>query len=312
MAMINNSTEEHEYIRGENMNKNKIGAGILLIGYIIFLVLYLQEVISELIFLFLLLVSLIVTGGILIVCRKKQIPNLKVLFSALLIMLILFCYELPLFLFAFLSPSHIAYAYRDPTEVVEGTSIYSLSVAAFELHDIKSKKKVEDLLVKQNVDVLSVMEIDNQIVYRNKNEQILRWLHLLKTAKKQSEENVLKYLGSEEEWIRNHFKDEQQSGDSAGLILAVTGLLLRGEFENNVPIAVTGAINAKGEVLGVGVLREKIQITDESGIKFMIIPNENEIEARKIQQGLNTNIEIYSVATVDEAVQLIQNLNEKH
>ena len=77
------------------------------------------------------------------------------------------------------------------------------------------------------------------------------------------------------------------------------------------PIAVTGAINENGDVFSVGNMKEKIQITEKTGIQFLIIPSQNAEEVTAIQKELKANVEIFDVSHVDEAVQLIQNLNAK-
>ena len=44
----------------------------------------------------------------------------------------------------------------------------------------------------------------------------------------------------------------------------------------------------------------------------MIIPSENAEEVATIQKEIKANVEIFDVSHVDEAVQLIHDLNEKH
>lgn len=82
-------------------------------------------------------------------------------------------------------------------------------------------------------------------------------------------------------------------------------------MQNNVAIAVTGAISETGDVLPIGVLKEKILIAEKYGLPFMIIPSKNAEEAAQIQKEQNINIEILDVAHIDEAVQLINEMNDK-
>ena len=51
------------------------------------------------------------------------------------------------------------------------------------------------LLTRQQVDVLSVIEVSNTIIYGSKNRQLLKWLHLQTDPLQQMEENVTRYLG---------------------------------------------------------------------------------------------------------------------
>lgn len=88
--------------------------------------------------------------------------------------------------------------------------------------------------------------------------------------------------------------------------------MINGTFQNHIPIAVTGAINGKGEVKAVGGIKEKIRIVEKSGFQFMIIPSENSKEAETLKKELNTNIQIFDVNHIDEAVKQIYYLNEKY
>lgn len=148
------------------------------------------------------------------------------------------------------------------------------------------------------------------MIYGNKNRVILSWFQT--TLIEESENNVKKFLGQEDEWLNNFFNREQISGDSAGLNLVLSGLYKRGKFINEIPIAVTGAINEKGDVFSVDYIKEKIQTTERSGIPFMIVPSENAEEVAKVQNELKTNVEIFDVSSVDEALQIINDLNEKN
>lgn len=145
----------------------------------------------------------------------------------------------------------------------------------------KSKRDVIEILSKQQADVLSVEEVDNKMIYSSKNSQILKLLHLQKDPIKQMGENVTQYLGKEEELVNSFTKQSDTSGSSAGLGLALSGRLKNGDYQNSLPIAVTGAINENGEVLSIGYMKEKIQIVEKSVIPYMIIPSENAEQAAK-------------------------------
>ncbi|MBE1554060.1 S16 family serine protease [Sporosarcina limicola] len=292
------------------MKKTNIVTGVLsILFYLVFLFLYLQDVINEFIFLFILLISLIILVIIFLVFRKKRVTKRKIAIATFIIFL-LFCYELPLIGY-YTSPSHFVYAYIEPTVVLEGSEIYSIGVNKLTLENEKSKQAVKELLTKQHVDVLSVFEVNKKNIYGSKNRQILKWLHLQKDhSPEEMKENLSLYLGHEDEWLTT-FLSRDIGGDSAGLSLALSGRFKQGDFQNQLPIAVTGAINGNGDVFSVGNMKEKIQITEKSGIPFMIIPSENAEEVTVIQKELKANVEIFDVSHVDEAVQLIHNLNEK-
>ena len=245
-----------------------------------------------------------------VVFRKNHITKRKIAIVTFIIF-VLFCYEMPLIGY-YTSPSHLAYAYSEPSEALEGSGIYSIGVDQLTLENEKSKQAVEELLTKQHVDVLSVIEVNNKTIYGVKNRQILEWLHLRKElSPEETKVNVALYLGREDEWIKNFLSRSDIGGDSSGLSLALSGRIKQGDFHNQLPIAVTGSINKNGNVFRVGNMKEKIQITEKTGIPFMIIPSENAEEVAAIQKEIKANVEIFDVSHVDEAVQLIHDLNEK-
>lgn len=289
------------------MNKSNIVTGILsILFYLVFLLLYLQDVINELMFLCLLFIGLIILLLTLIVFRKKRATKQKISI-AIIILFLLFCYEF--LLLGYITPSHLANLYVEPTEVIEDSGIYLLGVNKLTL---SNKHDIEEVLKTQNGDVLTITEVNNRMIYGIKNNQLLLWLHLQKEPIEETEHNVKKYLGQEDEWLSEFFGREQIGGDSAGLSLVLTGLYKRGSLKNQIPIAITGAINEKGDVFPVGYMKEKIQITEKSGIPFMIIPSENAEEVAKLQNELKASGEIFDVSNVDEAIQIINDLNEKH
>lgn len=293
------------------MNKSSIVTLIItILFYVVFLFLYLQDIINELIFVCLLFISLIILLLTSILFRKKHAIKRKISIATCIIFL-LFCYELPLIGY-YTSPTHYAYAYIEPTEAIEGSGIFSIGVNEISIENGKSKPAVEELLINQHIDVLSIIEVNKKIIYGSKNRQILKWLHLEKEhSPNEMKENVSLYLGSEDEWLTS-FLSRKIGGDSAGLSLALNGRFKQGDFQNQLSITVTGAINENGDVYGVGNMKEKIQITEKTGIPFMIIPSENAKEVEVIQKEIKTSVEIFDVSHVDEAIQLIQDLNEKY
>ncbi|MBB2482889.1 hypothetical protein H5P36_22260 [Bacillus sp. APMAM] len=292
------------------MNKSSFIIGVLtIIYYLLFLLLYLQDVINEFVFVCILFLSLIILLIYLIVFRKQSVNKRKIAIATFIIFL-LFLYEFPLALI-YNPPTYLANIYKQPSEVLEGSGIFLVGFSQLNLTE-KSKRDVIEILSKQQADVLSVEEVDNKMIYSSKNSQILKLLHLQKDPIKQMGENVTQYLGKEEELVNSFTKQSDTSGSSAGLGLALSGRLKNGDYQNRLPIAVTGAINENGEVLSIGYMIEKIQIVEKSGIPYMIIPSENAEQAAAIQKELKAKVEIFDVSHVDEAVQLIQHLNDIH
>lgn len=289
------------------MIKSSIVTGTLsILFYLVILLLYLQDIINELMFLCILLISLIILLLTLIVFRKKRASK-RGISVAFIILFLLFCYEF--LLLGYTTPSHLINLYVEPTEAIEDSGIFLLPVQKI---TIRNKHEMKEILKTRDGDVLSISKINNRMIYGFKNRQILLWLHLQKESIEETEDNVKKYLGQEDEWLNNFFNREQISGDSAGLNLVLNGLYKRGKFKSEIPIAVTGAINGKGDVFPVEYIKEKVKITEKSGIEFMIIPSENAEEVANVQNELKANVEIFDVSNVDEAIQIINDLNKKH
>ena len=213
------------------VEKTSIVTGIsAILFYLVFLFLYLQDVINEFIFLFILLISLLIMVILFLLFRKKRDTKRKIAIATCIIFL-LFCYEFPLIGY-YKSPSHLAYAYIEPTEAVEGSEIYSIGVNELTIENEKSIQAVKVLLIKQYVDVLSVFEVNKKTIYGSKNRQILRWLHLQKDhSPEEMKENVSLYLGNENEWLTT-FLSRDIGGDSAGLSLALSGRFKQNDFQN--------------------------------------------------------------------------------
>lgn len=287
-----------------------IGSIASILYYLAFLFLYIQNVINEFTFVFILFISLLIPMLLVFVFWKKRV--LKSTFvTVTFILFLLFCYELPLIGFT-KPPSHIVFAYSEPIEALEGTNIYSVRVNKITLDNVKSNQAAKEFLTAQKMDVMTVSEVNRKIVYESKNEQLAKWLHLQKDhSPEETKENVSKYLGREEKWLTTFLNQDNIGGDSAGLSLAIIGRFKQDDFQNHLPIAVTGAIKENGDVFGVGNLKEKIQITEKAGIPFLIVPSEDSAEVSNLQKELQANVEIYNVSTVDEAVTLIRTLNEK-
>ncbi|WP_342577834.1 S16 family serine protease [Psychrobacillus sp. FSL K6-2843] len=278
--------------------------------YLLFLILYLQDYIDGISFLLILLISLIVLSISMIVLRKKRATRRKIGIS-LSILLLLFCYELPLL--GFISKTQVADVYLEPRQTVVGSGIYIVSVASIPLDNMESKQEAQEYLIRTNEDFYKITKLTNQILYKEKNKTLLSWIHLNeKSPKDKMRENLKQYFGKEEVRLTDYFKHDQAIGDSSGLSLLLTELIIKGELQNRLKIAVTGAIDGDGNVSAIGGLKEKLQTADKYDFHFMIIPSENAKEAVAIQKELKLNMEVYDVEHVDGAVELINDLNEKY
>lgn len=103
--------------------------------------------------------------------------------SLSILLLLLFCYELPLIGFA--THSHIADIYFEPRETVERSGIFIISIEIETLNNMESKHAVQEQLTKEHKDVLTISELTNPMSYKNKNRTLLGWLGLNEKSPKE-------------------------------------------------------------------------------------------------------------------------------
>jgi len=93
-----------------------------------------------------------------------------------------------------------------------------------------------------------------------------------------------------------------KDGPSAGaamttaIISALTGIEIRRD------IAMTGEINLRGYVTAIGGLKEKLLAALRSGIKKVLIPQENEKDLADVPDKVKKNLEIVPVNTIEEVL----------
>jgi ATP-dependent Lon protease len=93
-----------------------------------------------------------------------------------------------------------------------------------------------------------------------------------------------------------------KDGPSAGVAMAVgmvsvlTGIPIRKD------LAMTGEITLRGRVLPIGGLKEKLLAALRSGIKTVLIPQENEKDLADVPENVKSALEIIPMSTVDEAL----------
>jgi ATP-dependent Lon protease len=99
-----------------------------------------------------------------------------------------------------------------------------------------------------------------------------------------------------------------KDGPSAGITLimaiisAATGRPVRGD------LAMTGEITLRGQVLPIGGLQEKLLAAKRSGIKAVLIPEDNRPSLAEIPQSIKDGLNIIPVSTVDQAVPVVFDL----
>ena len=113
---------------------------------------------------------------------------------------------------------------------------------------------------------------------------------------------------------------EEIGGPSAGLMMSleIYNQLTEGDLTKGYQIAGTGTINAEGIVGPIGGISQKIVAADKEGIDIFFAPNEkgdqasNYNEALETGKKIGTDMEIIPVDTFDEAIEYLNNLEQKN
>ncbi|MDB5430526.1 MAG: ATP-dependent protease La, partial [Caulobacter sp.] len=95
-----------------------------------------------------------------------------------------------------------------------------------------------------------------------------------------------------------------KDGPSAGVAMAVAMVSVLTGNPVRKDIAMTGEITLRGRVLPIGGLKEKLLAALRSGIKTVLIPQENEKDLADVPENVKSQLEIIPVATFDQAVKL--------
>ena len=95
-----------------------------------------------------------------------------------------------------------------------------------------------------------------------------------------------------------------KDGPSAGaamttaFVSAMTGIPVRAD------VAMTGEITLRGEVTGIGGLKEKLLAAHRGGIKTVIIPEENAKDLQDIPENVKNHLEIIPVKWIDRVLEV--------
>jgi ATP-dependent Lon protease len=93
-----------------------------------------------------------------------------------------------------------------------------------------------------------------------------------------------------------------KDGPSAGIAMttafvsALTGIPVRAD------VAMTGEITLRGEVTGIGGLKEKLLAAHRGGIKIVLIPEENVKDLQEIPENVKDRLEIVPVKWIDKVL----------
>lgn len=101
-----------------------------------------------------------------------------------------------------------------------------------------------------------------------------------------------------------------KDGPSAGVAMTVAMVSVLTGIPIRKDIAMTGEITLRGRVTAIGGLKEKLLAALRSGVKTVLIPQENEKDLADVPDNVKSALEIVPISTADEALKwaLVGNL----
>jgi ATP-dependent Lon protease len=95
-----------------------------------------------------------------------------------------------------------------------------------------------------------------------------------------------------------------KDGPSAGVTMTVAIISALTGRQASSEVAMTGEVTLRGNVLAIGGLREKTIAALRSGIKTVLIPEENKKNVEDLAKEVRDNLKIIYVKNVDEAIEV--------
>ena len=93
-----------------------------------------------------------------------------------------------------------------------------------------------------------------------------------------------------------------KDGPSAGVAMTVAMVSVLTGVPIRKDIAMTGEITLRGRVTAIGGLKEKLLAALRSGVKTVLIPQENEKDLAEVPDNVKAGLEIIPISTADEAL----------
>ena len=98
-----------------------------------------------------------------------------------------------------------------------------------------------------------------------------------------------------------------KDGPSAGITIATALYSAMTEKKVRQDIAMTGEISIFGEVLPIGGVKEKVSGAFKQGIKEIILPEQNRLNAEEISKEIKDQVKLHFVKTFDEVKAIVFN-----
>ncbi len=96
-----------------------------------------------------------------------------------------------------------------------------------------------------------------------------------------------------------------KDGPSAGITLAIALLSALSGVKASDDVAMTGEITLRGTILPIGGLTEKLLAAKRNGISTVLIPKENEIDLREMQDAVKEGLTIIPVTELVDALPVV-------
>jgi len=95
-----------------------------------------------------------------------------------------------------------------------------------------------------------------------------------------------------------------KDGPSAGAAMATALVSVLTGIPVKASVAMTGEITLRGEITGIGGLKEKLLAAHRGGIKTVLIPEENVKDLQEIPENVKSAIEIVPVKWIDKVLEI--------
>lgn len=103
-----------------------------------------------------------------------------------------------------------------------------------------------------------------------------------------------------------------KDGPSAGITLSIAMISALTNNPTRSDVAMTGEITLRGRILPIGGLNEKLLAAQRSGIKTVIIPQENKKDLKEIPEKILEGLKIVTVEKLEDALKYIFKKNFKN
>lgn len=255
------------------------------------------------------LCALTTISCILVICFRNNKDKRNPLIFVVLLFFALFFFDTTLVEYE--GHTYRVTAFEQPEELIEQSGLHILSVALYNVYYAVDERIILDSYKRENKQIFNMYEVSNRDRYISRYNTIKQYIGFNQVTEFQTMgHNVNHFFTNIHSKVSEFLNRENLQGNSAGLALGLSQLYVQGEFENKVPITVTGTLEKDGTVLGIGMVEEKIKISEQSGFHYMMVPKQNEEEAHNVKVRDNLSIEIIAVSHINEAILKIQEINE--